>query len=102
MNEMRRYYLLLNTFSEGALEDYGIPTEVSDHAQQVFVEVRKGEHEAKGEVKTNADTFHQWLTLGRLLAISEGRLALTKEHFDKARDMERERLSRIAANIKPK
>jgi len=45
----------------------------------VFVEVRKLEHESSGgkEVKTNADTFHSWLTISRLLAVSEANLELT-------------------------
>lgn len=58
--------------------------------------MRKAEHDAKGEVKTNADTFHQWLTLARLASVSEGFLALSTETFNHARELERERLVRVA------
>lgn len=33
LNEFRRYYLLLCTFSEQTLEDYNLPPHVSEHAQ---------------------------------------------------------------------
>ena len=66
--------MLLSTFSEETLADFAIPAEVSEYAQSVFVDVRKFEHDqSEGkEIKTTADTFHQWLTLSRLLAVSEG------------------------------
>jgi hypothetical protein len=59
--------------------------------------VRKAEHDLSGgkEVKTNADTFHQWLVLSRLIAISEGKLELSKEGFEKGRSIEAERLLRL-------
>lgn len=102
LNEFRRYYLLLAAFSEQSLEDYHIPADVSEHAQSIFIEMRKAEHDAKGEVKTTADTFHQWLTLARLVQVSQGSLILTKENFDHARDLERQRLIRVAqAALKP-
>lgn len=58
LNQIRRFYLLLSTFSDTTLEDYHIPPEVSEYAQQVFVDIRKTEHDTRGEVKTNADNFH--------------------------------------------
>lgn len=33
MNAMRRYFLILNTFSEQTLVDFSIPTAVSEYAQ---------------------------------------------------------------------
>lgn len=94
---MRRYFLILNTFSEQTLSDFAIPSSVSEHAQKVFIEVRKEEHDASGgkELQTTADTFHQWLTLARLIAISEGKLELTNEIFDRAHTMEKERMARL-------
>lgn len=62
------------------------------------MEVRKAEHASGGDVKTNADTFHQWLTHARLLAVSQGSLELSTSLFDRARAMEGERLARV---VKP-
>jgi hypothetical protein len=45
MGQMRRYFMLLSTFSEETLADYAIPAEVSEYAQSVFVDVRKFEHD---------------------------------------------------------
>lgn len=102
MNQMRRYMLLLTTYSEKSLSDFHIPESVSEYAQGIFIQVRKGEHEASGgEVKTTAETFHQWLTLARLVAVSEGILELTKELFDRARDLEIKRIAKVGlANVK--
>ena len=33
MNAMRRYFLILNTFSDQTLVDFAIPTAVSEYAQ---------------------------------------------------------------------
>jgi len=89
--------MIMNTFSEVTLQDFSIPELVSEYTQVVFVEQRKQEFEASGgkEVKTTADTFHQWLTLARLMSVSEATLELTKELFDRARELEKQRLSRI-------
>ena len=61
---------------------------MSEYAQNIFIEVRKQEHETKGEVTTNADHFHLWLTLARLIAVSEGELNLTTPIFERARSLE--------------
>lgn len=65
------------------------------------MDLRKYEHDiSQGkEIKTTADTFHQWLTLSRLLAVSEGYLELTQDQFDRARDLERQRL--VRAPVQP-
>ncbi len=86
---------MLNHFSDKTLAQYNIPQSVSEHAQGIFVEIRKAEHDVSKEVKTNADTFHQWLTHSRLMAVSEGKLELTAEIFDKVRTMETQRLARL-------
>lgn len=54
------------------MQDFAIPPAVSEYAQGVFVELRKQEHETSAgkELKTTAETFHQWLTLSRLVALS--------------------------------
>lgn len=41
MYQMRRYFLLLSTFSEQTLAEFSIPPSVSEYAQAVFVEQRK-------------------------------------------------------------
>jgi len=74
---MRKYFLMLQYYSEVTLADYTIPPEVSEYCQSIFIETRKAEQEATGEVKTNADTFHKWLSLSRLESISEGDLSLS-------------------------
>jgi len=96
LGQFRRYVLLLSTFSDKSLAQYAIPTAVSEHAQAVFVAVRQAEAASGGELRTNADTFHQWLTHARLLAVSQGSLELSQALFDRARQMEAERLSRLA------
>jgi hypothetical protein len=35
------------------------------------------------------------LTIARLLAVSEGELTLSQEHFERARSLESERLKRV-------
>ena len=41
----------------------------------MFVEKRKAEYEVSGgEVKTTADTFHHWLTVARLVTVSNAEL----------------------------
>ena len=57
---MRRYFMILSTFSEETLVDFAIPSEVSEYAQSVFVDIRKYEHDSSNgsEIKTTADTFH--------------------------------------------
>jgi hypothetical protein len=72
LGQIRRFFLALQTFSEVTLQDFAIPPAVSEYAQGVFVELRKQEHETSAgkELKTTAETFHQWLTLSRLVALS--------------------------------
>jgi hypothetical protein len=41
MHQMRRYILTLNHLSEITLADFTIPPEVSEYAQNIFIEVRK-------------------------------------------------------------
>ena len=60
-----------------SLQEYSIPAEVSEYCQNIFIETRKAEQEALGEVKTNADTFHKWLSLSRLMAVSDGEITLS-------------------------
>lgn len=45
---------------------------------------------------TNADSFHLWLTIARLMAMTEGKLTLTPETFERARKLEDERVKRIS------
>jgi hypothetical protein len=103
LGQIRRFFLALQTFSEVTLQDFAIPTAVSEYAQGVFVELRKQEHETSAgkELKTTAETFHQWLTLSRLIALSQGYLELTQGHFDLARSLESKRLARIPASPSP-
>ena len=77
MTQMRRYFLVLQYHSMTSLQEYSIPAEVSEYCQNIFIETRKAEQEALGEVKTNADTFHKWLSLSRLMAVSDGEITLS-------------------------
>ena len=88
MRQMRSYVLMLNHHSDVTLADFNIPSEVSEYAQNIFIEVRRQEQEQNGTVSTNADTLHLWLTMSRLLAISEGNLTLTKETYERVRLLE--------------
>lgn len=42
------------------MSEFEMPSDVSEHAQRLFVEERKKEHEESGgkELKTTAETFH--------------------------------------------
>lgn len=73
MNQFRRFVLTLNHHSEVTQNDYSIPQDVSEYAQNIFVEVRKQEAES-GKVDTTVETFHRWLTMSRLLSVTEGSL----------------------------
>eukprot|EP00347_Sterkiella_histriomuscorum_P016942 403351260 len=96
LNQLRRFLLAVNTYSEITFQEYQIPAEVSEYCQNIFIEMRKAEMETFGAVKTNADTFHTLLTYARLIAASEGKLGLENAMFDKARSLEQQRQERIA------
>ena len=48
------------------------------------MEKRKVEAEVGGAegVKTQAEDFHGWLVVARLLAMGEGTISMTQAHFD--------------------
>lgn len=95
LNQLRRYFLILQHYSEISLQDYHIPNDVSEYCQNIFIEQRKKEQETTGEVKTNADTFHNWLSLARLDSIADGELVLSTLTFEKVKNMEAQRLARL-------
>lgn len=88
LTQMRKYILLLEHYADITLQNYHIPAEVSEYCQNIFIEQRKSEQEATGNVITNADTFHNWLTMARFESISNGELALTQVAFEKVRSLE--------------
>ncbi|CDW86598.1 mini-chromosome maintenance complex-binding protein [Stylonychia lemnae] len=100
LNQLRRYILVTNSFADVTLQDYHIPEDVSEYAQNIFIETRKNEQQNFGEVKTNADTFHALLTLARLISISDGEIALSMTNYEKARTLDQQRLSRIPQKSK--
>lgn len=87
--------MILNHYSEITLSEFTIPNDVSEYAQNIFIEKRKAEQEQHGNVQTNADTFHVWLTLTRLQAVSYGEMVVRKDHFEKARYLEEKRFKKI-------
>ncbi|TNV84503.1 hypothetical protein FGO68_gene9640 [Halteria grandinella] len=63
------------------------------------LQVPVGLGKAAGPPPFDESNFHQWLTLARLEAVSEGSMQLGKEVFDRARELERERLVRVALSV---
>jgi hypothetical protein len=61
--------------------------------------VRKKEHDDFNEVRTTADHFHLWLTLSRLVAVSDAELTLSNSLFEKARSLEVNRAARLPATV---
>ena len=55
----------------------------------------EGENEGEREATIGTADFHNWLALVRLIALSYGERSITLEHWDKMREMERRRMSRI-------
>jgi len=72
--------------SERTFKEFEIPQPVSDHAQQLFIESRKKEHERDGKVKTDDYAFHRYLVLARYMSVAkEAKLTLSDECYDLAR-----------------
>ncbi len=76
-----------------------ISSEVSGKMQSDFVEVRHKEGElleASGKQReTTADTFHTWIAIARLYALSIGKTNLEFEDYYEARKLEIQRLTRL-------
>lgn len=79
---IRRY------LTQARLVEYQLSEGVQELVQEEFVRMRQ-DHSVK------AEDLHNLLVLGRLLSLSEGRDSLGEDTFQKARDMEKERKSRL-------
>lgn len=52
-------------------------------------------HARQSDLRLTQADFHRWLTVSRLLAVSEGSSEITSKHWAKMRDLEQMRLDRI-------
>jgi len=82
-----------------------LPFEVTDAAQKAveddFVTLRANENGAAGgdqqsQQRMTAEDLHHLLVLARLLSLSSGSTELTGEAWTRAKEMERERVARMA------
>lgn len=88
VNAVRRYL-------QGArCLDFGIPESLGEEIEKELVNARKKNSEI------NEVTFHRWLTVARLLSLSYGERALTKERWHAALMLERKRLERLGGSQK--
>lgn len=94
MTQLRNAFTSLTYHYAETTSEFNILPEVGDHAQSVFVEMRKQEAEADG-VKTDDTCFHRWLTVARYLTVLDGELNLSKELFDRALQLETSRVKRL-------
>lgn len=53
-------------------------------------------HARQSDCRLTQADFHRWLTVSRLLALSEGASEISSQHWSKMRDLERRRLDRIS------
>jgi len=74
---LRFFFLALTTHSVTTLEAFEIPSEVSEHAQKVFIELRQTEVDQQGKVSTDDGVFHRWLTLAKYVSVASGNLQMT-------------------------
>lgn len=70
--------------------EYSLPEDVQKKVQEDFVEMRQS-----SGGKVSADDLHACLTLARLLTFSHGDTALSLGLWERAKQMERERTSRL-------
>jgi hypothetical protein len=75
------------------LADFNIPSDVAEHAQGIFIERRAKEADS-GDLVTNQESMHRWLTLSRYLTYLAGTTELTKAIFDEALLLEDTRIER--------
>jgi len=99
---LRYFFLVLSTHGKITCSDFSIPPEVGTHAQTAFCDQRKKEDTESGKVETSEDAFHHWLTLARYMCCSKGKLNLTTEIFDAAKEVEDARRARCKAAMPEK
>ena len=113
LQKLRKYFLLLSHFSDVTLQNYSVADECSSFAQSYFIEKRKKEgefiksQEEQGvdpkvmehfnQTRTDQHTFHHWLVLARLMAISQGHQTMQTDHFKRALVLEEARVERTNA-----
>ena len=48
------------------------------------------------DTRLTQSDFHRWLTISRLIAVSEGSIEINQNHWDRMRELESKRLDRIS------
>ena len=96
LGELRRFFIGLGLHSDKTMSGFEMSSEVTEHAQKRFIEVRQAEHDTDGKIKTDDYTFHRYLTLARYVSIAKyGRLELQdKDVYDEARLLEVKRTAK--------
>lgn len=89
LEKLRAYLIHIRT----RVDEYEIPTEVSEHIQDVFIK-RRAEHK-DAENPIGAQDLHRWMTLAKLKSISHGAFSLTKDTVDYVLQMEDARQGRV-------
>ena len=90
LDQIRNYISLMNCMNAGIVPlDYTINQAVHKMVETDFVELRSSE-------SGGPETLHLWLVLGKLLVLSHGQTELTGDMWVRMRNMEKERLQRIA------
>lgn len=93
---IRQYLSIVNSLNAGYLssgEAYSISANVAKAAESDFVEARNGG--AHPDTSITADDFHRWLSLARLVTLSHGDTQLSQEHWNTARQLEKDRSDRV-------
>jgi hypothetical protein len=99
LNEIRLYLSLLNSISAGIVtvdeESYSIHPDAQKLAETDFIEARNNPDTTTAADKVTTDTLHLWLSIGRLLSLSNGQMQLTTDVWNRMKDLERQRNQRI-------
>lgn len=98
LTAVRRYIASLRSASSDSAKPLDIPTSVSDHIQSSFVKLRKEANEGRGGVWSNVgeEELKRWMKLARVLASSWPERRFTTEIWERALEMDKARLERMA------
>jgi len=73
IRDLRRYFLLQSNLGKIMHQNYALSQECLQYAQEYFIRKRKEEAEDGDQnVKTDQHVFHHWLTIARLITVSQG------------------------------